>query len=101
MKAALVATIILALAVSARSQDPKTVPAAARPASMAVTLAPGDPASKLAPRYSPPGRQLNLGPSRHLDLAGFDHLETRLKLGPNAESGAGHLLVLARGARGN
>lgn len=100
MKAALVATIILDIAVSARSQDPKTVPVAARPASEAVTLAAGDPASKLAPRYSPHGRELKLEPSRRPDVAGFDHLETRLKLGRNAETAAGHLLVLARGARG-
>jgi hypothetical protein len=98
--ATLVATIILALAVSARSQDPKTLPVAARPTRVEVTLAPGDPASKLAPRYSPPGRRLKLEPRRRPGLAGFDHLATRLKLGPNAESGEGHLLVLARGARG-
>ncbi len=99
MKAALVAAIIFDLAMPARSQDPKTVAGAARPASEVVTLAAGDPASKLAPRYSPPGRGLKLEPSRRPDLAGFDHLETRLKLGPNIESAAGHLLVLARGAR--
>jgi hypothetical protein len=100
MKAALVVAVILGFAVPARSQGPKTVPGAARPASEVVALTPGDPASKRAPRYMPTGRQLKLEPSNRLDLAGFDHLETRLKLGPNAESAAGHLLVLARGARG-
>jgi hypothetical protein len=96
----MVATITLALAVSARSQDPTPLPVAARPASAAVTLAPGDPAARLAPRYSPPGRTLKLEPRRRPGLAGFDHLESRLQLGPNAASGAGHVLVLARGARG-
>jgi thiol-disulfide isomerase/thioredoxin len=100
MIAALIASIMLALAVSARSQAPTTRLVAERPTSVAVMLAPGDPASKLAPRYSPPGRRLKLEPRGRPGLAGFDHVETRLKLGPNAESGEGHLLVLARGARG-
>jgi hypothetical protein len=100
MKAAPVATIILVLAVRVQAQDSKTAPGAAVPTSVVVTLAPGDPASNLAPRYSPPGRQLKLEPARRPGLAGFDHLETRLKLGPNVDSGEGHLLVLARNAAG-
>jgi hypothetical protein len=99
MKPAPVAAIILALAVSARSQDPNTPPVAAPPASVVLLLAAGDPDSKRAPRYSPTGRQLELEPRRRPDLGGFNHVETRLKLGPNAESGEGHLLVLARSAR--
>lgn len=91
-KQALVAATILALA---GSQGANT-PVAPRPTIVVVTLAPGDPESQLAPRYSPRGRELKLEPTSRLGLAGFDHLETRLKLGPNAESGEGHLLVLAR-----
>ena len=70
------------------------------PASYPVVLAPGAPDSKLAPRYSPPGRQLKLESKEHKGLAGFDHLETRVKLGPNAKTDVGHLLVLARSEKG-
>ena len=44
-----------------------------------VTLKPGDPASKLSPRYSPKGEQLKLTPKEYATLKGFDHLETRVK----------------------
>jgi murein DD-endopeptidase MepM/ murein hydrolase activator NlpD/thiol-disulfide isomerase/thioredoxin len=69
-------------------------------AGQAVVLTPGDPASKLAPRYSPPGRQLSLESREYKDLDGFDHLETRLKLGPNSMTERGNLLVLARSEKG-
>jgi thiol-disulfide isomerase/thioredoxin len=65
-----------------------------------VVLAPGDSTSKLAPRYSPPGRQLKLEAKEHRELSGVDHLEARLKLGPNSKSDKGHLLVLARSSKG-
>jgi thiol-disulfide isomerase/thioredoxin len=71
-----------------------------KPAPIPVTLTPGDPASKLAPRYSPPGRQLKLEAREQKGLEGFDHLEARLPLGPHAKSGDGHRLVIARSAKG-
>ncbi|HEX3146874.1 MAG TPA: thioredoxin family protein [Gemmataceae bacterium] len=70
------------------------------PPAISVTLTPGDAASKTAPRYSPPGRQLKLEAKDHKGLPGFDHLEGRLQLGPNAQASAGHILVLARSAKG-
>jgi hypothetical protein len=92
-------TTVLAVGLTAPlwTQDKKEAkPAASYP----VVLTPGAPDPKLAPRYSPPGRQLKLEPKEHKDLAGFDHLETRVKLGPNAKTDAGHLLVLARSEKG-
>src|SRR4051812_44785956 len=70
------------------------------PPAISVTLAPGDAASKTAPRYSPPGRQVKLKAKDHQELAGFDHLEAHCQVGPNAKVSAGHLLVLARSAKG-
>jgi thiol-disulfide isomerase/thioredoxin len=59
-------------------------------------LSPGDPKSKLAPNYSPKGRQFPLIPSERMDLPGSSPLEARLTLGGNP--GDGHLLVLLRSA---
>src|SRR5687767_4382383 len=73
---------------------------AAKPDPVPVTLTPGDPASKVAPRYSPPGRRLKLEAKEQKALDGFDHLEARLPLGPHAKPADGHRLVLARSARG-
>src|SRR5690349_11589063 len=69
-------------------------------ASIPVTLTPGDPPSKLAPRYSPAGRQLKLEAKEQKGLDGFDHLEARLPLGPHAKPTEGHRLVIARSTRG-
>jgi thiol-disulfide isomerase/thioredoxin len=59
-----------------------------------VELTPGEPKSKLAPRYSPKGRQFKLAPYTGAKVDGFDPLATRLKLG--ATPGEGFLVVLAR-----
>lgn len=83
----------LILASVALGQDPSAK------TGVAVNLAPGEPASKQAPRYSPPGKQFKLEAKSHDELEGSDHLETRLKLGPHAKSSEGHLLVLARSER--
>jgi thioredoxin-related protein len=69
------------------------------PVSHSVRLVPGDPASKLAPRYSPPGRQMKLEAKASKDLPGLDHLETRLTLGPNGKADQGHRLVVARSTK--
>lgn len=69
-------------------------------AGVPVALTPGDPTSKVAPRYSPPGRQLKLQAKEQKGLAGVDHLEARLSLGPDARTADGHRLVIARGAKG-
>src|SRR3954467_14521386 len=52
--------------------------------------------SKLAPRFSPKGTQVALAPKPVPGLAGFDHLEGRLRLGPKWNQGPGQLIVLAR-----
>ena len=93
----LVVPLVFGLTAPLLAQDK---PGAPPLASYPVVLAPGTPGSALAPRYSPPGRQLKLEPKEHKDLAGFDHLEARAKLGPNAKTDAGHLLVLARSEKG-
>ena len=86
----------LALAQDKVTEKPPTKPTVSYP----VELSPGDPKSKLAPRYSPPGRQLKLEAKAHPELAGVDHLEARVKVGPNTKSDAGHLIVIARSEKG-
>jgi len=84
--------LLAAITTCAQTQDPKeTKPAIKVP----VTLIPGERGSKLAPRYSPPGKQLKLQAKAHPDLKGVDHLETKANLGPN-KNAAGLLLVVAR-----
>jgi thioredoxin-related protein len=95
------AVLTVGLIGTAPAQDKVTEKPPAKPAvSYPVELAPGDPSSKLAPRYSPPGRQLKLAAKAHPELAGSDHLEARLNLGPNAKADAGYLIVIARSEKG-
>ena len=65
-----------------------------------VSFSPGKPGSKLAPRYSPKGFKLPLAPLASGPAEGHDHLQGRLRLGPQAAQGDGLLLVLARSAPG-
>ncbi|MFT3878732.1 MAG: thioredoxin family protein [Gemmatales bacterium] len=84
--------LLAAITTFDQTQEPKeTKPASKVP----VTLEHGERTSKLAPRYSPPGRQLKLQAKAHPELKGVDHLETRVNLGPNKNT-AGLLLVVAR-----
>jgi thiol-disulfide isomerase/thioredoxin len=84
----------------ASAQDKQTERPPDKPtAAYTVELSRGDPASKGAPRYSPPGRPLKLEAKAHAELPGLDHLDARLKVGPNT-AGPGHLLVLARSQAG-
>lgn len=69
--------------------------------SIAVELKPGDVPSKLAPRYSPKGRQFKLTPVKSDDpkgsmVEGLEPLETRLRLGTTP--GEGQLITLTRSA---
>src|SRR4051794_21946034 len=64
-----------------------------------VELRPGAEGSKLAPRFSPKGTQVALTPKAQPGLAGFDHLEGRLRLGPKWNQGPGQLIVLARSVK--
>lgn len=59
-----------------------------------VTLRVGEPGSKLAPRYSPKGRQFKLSPSTRTDLEGVSPIESRLQMG--SMPGDGFLAVLTR-----
>ena len=92
-----IALVLLASCLSLSWAQVEKVPPAV---THSVALKPGDPSSKLPPRYSPHGRQLKLEAKEHKGLAGFDHLDARLQLGPNQKTDAGHLLVLARSAKG-
>ena len=95
------AALAVGLCGLAHAQDKQTEKPTTKPSvSYPVELSPGDVKSKLAPRYSPPGRQLKLAAKAHPELAGVDHLEARLNLGPNAKADAGHLLVIARSEKG-
>ena len=58
MRCLLPAALVVCLWVPLRAQDRTD---AKPPAAIPVVLAPGDPAAKIAPRYSPPGRQLKAG----------------------------------------
>ncbi len=69
------------------------------PGSVAVTLKPGEPGSRLAPRYSPKGEQLKLSASSHSGVAGVDPLEAQVRLGPNKDA-APQTIVVARRAAG-
>ena len=84
--------LLVTITTVAQAQDPKETKATIK---VPVTLAPGEHASKLAPRYSPPGKQLKLQSKAHPDLKGVDHLETHVNLGPNKDA-TGLLLVVAR-----
>ncbi|MFO0807938.1 MAG: thioredoxin family protein [Gemmataceae bacterium] len=65
-----------------------------------IAFTPGEPKSKLAPRYSPKGTQLTLTPKAYPGLPGFDHLETHVTLGPNRAKAVGQLIVIARSLKG-
>lgn len=62
----------------------------------AVVFRPGEAGSKLAPRYSPKGFKIPLAATKTAPKEGLDHVEGRVRLGPKATQGDGHLLVLAR-----
>jgi thiol-disulfide isomerase/thioredoxin len=64
-----------------------------------VRLEPGSPESKLAPRFSPYGKQIPLTAKAMPGLAGSDHLEGRIRLGPQRDKGPGQLIVLARSGK--
>lgn len=71
----------------------------ASPTKILVELKPGKPGSKLAPRYSPPGRQLKLTAKNHPGREGYDHLETNLNLGP-IKNDLDQYLIVARSEKG-
>jgi thiol-disulfide isomerase/thioredoxin len=96
MRALLPVLLVACLAMPLSAQDPA---GPKPPAPLAVELAPGEPGSKLAPRYSPKGTQLKLEAADIKGLPGVDHREGRLRLGPN-KAADGHRLVLARSAQG-
>jgi len=89
---ALLLAVVLCVPVFAEDAPAKS------PAAIAVELAPGDPGSSGAPRYSPKGTQLKLEAIDAKGLAGFGHREARMKLGPNGSSE--HRLVLAGSEKG-
>ncbi len=91
--------LLVIVAPAARSEDAK--PNANSPVvKEAVTLKPGQPGSPHMPRYSPKGRQLTLTPTDLSGVQGFDHLGTRVQLGPHADKNEGQLVVIARSAPG-
>ncbi len=69
---------------------------APNPSPIKVELRVGEPNSKLAPRYSPKGRQFKLVPSNKTELDGISPIETRLQLG--STPGDGFLAILTRPA---
>ena len=69
---------------------------APNPSPIKVELRVGEPNSKLAPRYSPKGRQFKLVPSNKSKLEGILPIETRLHLGSTPSDG--FLAILTRPA---
>jgi thiol-disulfide isomerase/thioredoxin len=68
-------------------------------ADIVVKFEPGNAGTKIAPRYSPYGKQVPLRAASNGPNGG-DPLEGRLKLGPNAEKSPGLRLVLTRSESG-
>jgi thiol-disulfide isomerase/thioredoxin len=65
---------------------------------ISISLTAGDQSSKLAPRYSPPGKGLQLKPYTTATELGFDGLETEVILGAPAEKQAPLKLLVTRAA---
>ena len=61
---------------------------------------PGDGSQVPAPSCSASGRRLPLTPVQPGVLAGHDHLQAHLPLGPHPAGGEGHLVVIARSEAG-
>ena len=96
MRALLTAVFSLAILSLSISQETKESKPAIK---VPVTLSPGELKSNLAPRYSPPGRQLKLQHYAQAGLEGVEHLAARLPLGPDKQA-AGMQLIVARTEKG-
>ena len=84
--------LLTAALTGAHFDEPKSPPE-----SHAITLAPGAKGSKLEPRFSPKGTQVALKPKAMPGLAGTDHLEGFVVLGPNKQR---QLIAVARSEPG-
>jgi thiol-disulfide isomerase/thioredoxin len=94
-----VATALLFLTIFSNlvaAQDDK--PNSTQPSPLDVEFHVGEPNSKIAPRYSPKGKQLTLSPVKVADVEGVDPLQARIALGANP--GKGIWLVLTRSEAG-